>query len=137
KKEQPQSALAEVKKIYALAQKQRQDAQRIKCLIYMANLQEETREDNQKLVIQEWEQELTKIQSPANAVLRSLLAGRYWNYFQMNRWRLYQQTTVADYNSTDIDTWSASHLHTRITELFRQSLQDEALLQKTPVSTFD
>lgn len=137
KKEQPQSALAEVKKIYALALKQQQEPQRLKCLIYMADLQEETREDNQKLVIREWEKELTKIQTPAKAVLQSLLAGRYWNYFQMNRWRLYQQTTVADYNATDIDTWSSSHLHTRITELFRQSLQDEPLLQKTPVSAFD
>ncbi len=137
KKEQPQSALAEVKKIYALAQKQRLDAQRIKCLIYMADLQQETREDNPQLVIREWEHELTKFQLPAKAVLQSLLAGRYVNYFQINRWRLYQQTTIVDYKAEDIATWPAIALHKRITELYKESLREEYLLQKTPVSAFD
>ena len=43
------SAFAEVKKIYALAKKEKQDAQIIKALVYMAGLQRETREDNEML----------------------------------------------------------------------------------------
>ena len=42
----PKSALTEVKKIYALAKKEKQDAQVIKSLVYMTGLQDENREAN-------------------------------------------------------------------------------------------
>ena len=47
KKDLPKSALTEVKKIYALAKKEKQDAQVIKSLVYMTGLQQENREDNE------------------------------------------------------------------------------------------
>src|SRR5260221_13829967 len=46
KKNLPKSALTEVKKIYSLAKKEKQDAQVIKALVYMTSLQQENREDN-------------------------------------------------------------------------------------------
>ena len=46
KKQLPKSALAEVKKIYDQAKKDKQDAQVIKALIYTMNLQEGNRESN-------------------------------------------------------------------------------------------
>src|ERR1044072_7285194 len=55
KKEVPKSALAQVKKIYLLAKKDKQDAQVIKSLIYMIGLQTETREDNQTKAIADLE----------------------------------------------------------------------------------
>ena len=62
-KKQPRTALAEVKKIYALAKKDGstgspQEAQLIKSLIYISGLQEETREDNEELAIKEMEKEI-------------------------------------------------------------------------------
>src|SRR5690349_7394432 len=45
KKNLPKSALEEVKTIYTLAKKERQEAQVVKALIYMTSLQEQTRED--------------------------------------------------------------------------------------------
>src|SRR5215510_6571212 len=55
KKNLPKSALAEVKKIYALAKKEKQDAQVIKAVIYMIGLQRETREENEALTISDIE----------------------------------------------------------------------------------
>ena len=43
KKNLPKSALTEVKKIYSLDKKEKQDAQVIKALIYMTGLQSENR----------------------------------------------------------------------------------------------
>src|SRR5215216_6636018 len=59
KKNLPKSALEEVKKIYALAKKEKQDAQVIKSLVYMINLQEDNREDNGVQAIKEIEKEIT------------------------------------------------------------------------------
>ena len=44
KKRLPQSALTEVRKLYQLAKKEKQDAQVIKSLVYMTGLQIENRE---------------------------------------------------------------------------------------------
>ena len=63
KKNLPKSALAEVKKIYALAKKENQDAQVIKALVYMTGLQSETREDNEVFSIKEVEKERDRMLS--------------------------------------------------------------------------
>ncbi|HEX6194065.1 MAG TPA: hypothetical protein VFZ42_16945, partial [Chitinophagaceae bacterium] len=47
----PQSALVEVKKIYTMAKKDNQDVQVIKALVFIDDLQSETREDNDVLTI--------------------------------------------------------------------------------------
>ena len=59
KKNLPKSALEEVKKIYAQAKKDNQDVQVIKALIYITNLQTETRENNEVLSINDIEKEIT------------------------------------------------------------------------------
>src|SRR5690349_17586956 len=64
KKNLPKSALEEVKKIYARAKKEGQDAQVIKALVYMTSLQESTREDNYSLSIKEIEKELGTAKEP-------------------------------------------------------------------------
>ena len=58
KKELPKSALTEVKKIYALAKKEKQEAQIIKSLVYITNLQADTRENNEVSSIAEIEKEI-------------------------------------------------------------------------------
>ena len=58
KKNLPKSAFAEVKKIYAQAKKDKQDAQVIKSLVYMTSLQQETRENNEATAIKEIEKEV-------------------------------------------------------------------------------
>ena len=75
----PKSALTEVKKIYALAKKEKQDAQVIKSLVYMTGLQSENREDNEIFSIAEIEKEINVSKEPVASLLKSLLAGMYWN----------------------------------------------------------
>src|SRR5258705_4528117 len=54
----PKSALTEVKKLYDLAKKEKQDAQVIKSLVYMTGLQTENREDNEVFSIAEIDKEI-------------------------------------------------------------------------------
>src|SRR5256885_3514397 len=77
KKNLPQSALAEVKKIYTKAKADKQDAQIIKSLVYMIGLQQENREDNEQKAITEIEKEIAVNKEPAASILRSLLADTY------------------------------------------------------------
>ena len=133
----PKSALTEVKKIYTLAKKEKQDAQVIKSLVYMTGLQSENREDNEVFSIAEIEKEINVSKEPVASLLKSLLAGMYWNYYQQYRWQLYDRTTTAKFSKTDIATWNAEDFHTRIGELYLQSVKEEKLLQQTKLQSYD
>ena len=100
----PKSALTEVKLIYALAKKEKQDAQVIKSLVYMMGLQSENREENAVFSITEIEKEISSSKEPVTSILSSLEADMYWNYYQQNRWKLYNRTKTADFVKTDIAT---------------------------------
>jgi hypothetical protein len=133
----PKSALAEVKKIYDLAKKEKQDAQVIKAVVYMTGLQRENREASEILGIKEIEKEIAAGKEPVISIFKSLLAEVYWNYFQNNRWQLYNRTETKDFIKDDISTWSAGDFHKKITELYLQSIKEEKLLQQTKLEPFD
>ena len=61
----------------------------------------------------------------------------YWNYFQQNRYKLYQRTNTVNFNKKDIATWTADDLHKKIGELYVASIKDENLLQQTKLEPFD
>ncbi|MFM2138907.1 MAG: hypothetical protein RJA57_1214, partial [Bacteroidota bacterium] len=133
----PKSALAEVRKIYALAKRDRQDAQLIRALIYMSILQSETREDNLLASIRELDREIQTAREPARSVLYSLQGDLYWGYFQQNRWKVYGRTRTEGNKSPDPATWDAAAFHRTIRTCYLRSLQDEKQLQQTRLEEFD
>jgi len=133
----PKSALTEVKNIYTLAKKEKQDAQIIKSLLFISNLQQETREENEAFSVAEIEKELAESKEPAASILNSLLAGMYWQYFQNNRWKLYDRTQTSSFKKEDIATWGVEDFHSRITSLYLASIANEKILQQTELKPFD
>ena len=142
KQKLPQSALNELKKIYQRAKKDGlagspQDAQIIKSLVYMTGLQSENREDNEVFSIHEIEKEIAASKEPVSSILNSLLAEMYWNYYQQNRWDLYNRTKTTDFKKDDIATWGTDDFHKKISELYQRSLKEEKLLQQIKLEPFD
>jgi hypothetical protein len=133
----PKSALTEARKIYDLAKKENQNAQVIKALIYITGLQNENREENEILSIEEIEKEITVSKEPVVSLLKSLLAGMYWNYYQQNRWKLYNRTKTEKFDKKDLATWDAEDFHKKISELYLQSIKEEKLLQQTRLAPYD
>lgn len=137
KKKLPQSALTEVKKLYSLAKKEKQDAQVIKSLLFINSLQQETREDNEIFSIKEIEKEIATSNEPARSILNSLAASLYLDYFQQNRWQLYNRTNTTTFNKEDIATWTADDLHKKISDLYLASIKNDKLLQQTKLEPYD
>ncbi len=133
----PKSALAEVKKIYELAKKEKQEAQIIKSLVYTIGLQQQTREESEIAGIQEIEKEILLNKEPAASILKSILAGEYWQYFQRNRWKLYNRTNTLNYTKTDIASWTSEDLHEKISELYLASLKNKTLLRQTQLQPYE
>ncbi len=133
----PQSALEQVRKIYALAKKENRDAQVIKALTYMVTVQEQIREDNLVQSINEIETEIKDSREPATSILKSLLAGVYWRFYQNNRWKIYNRSETVNFKKEDIATWSTEDFHKKISELYQQSVANDKLLQQTKPDHFD
>ena len=86
----------------------------------MTGLQSENRENNEIFSIKEIEKEIAGSKEPVTSILNSLLAEMYWNYYQQNRWDLYNRTKTADFKKDDIATWGTDDFHKKIGELYLQ-----------------
>jgi len=132
-----QSALDEVNKIYALAKKEKQDAQLIKALVYQLNLQGIKEENADVKGIAVLENEIKTSAEPSKSILNSILAEKYRSYFQQNSFQVYDRTKTSGFAKEDMATWGAADFHKKITELYLASLKDEKILQQTRPDAFE
>lgn len=137
KKGLPKSALTEVDKIYTLAKKEGQDAQMIKALVYKMQLNEQINEAEQKGSIELLDKEIKSAAEPVKSLLTSLLAERYYHYFQQHRYQLYNRTQTQNFQKDDIATWGINDFHAKIGALYLASIEKEKLLQQTSLQSYD
>ncbi|MBO9595184.1 MAG: alpha-2-macroglobulin [Niabella sp.] len=133
----PASALATVKTLYKRAKADRQEAQLVKILTYMNRLQNENRENNALTSIMELEKEIAGSQGAVKALLNSYLAGVYQAYFNQNRYKLYNRSNTAGFQKSDPATWTVDDFTQKISNLYLQSLKDEALLRRVRLEDYD
>lgn len=130
KKGLPGSALAEVNRIYAAAQKERNDPQAIKALVYQFRLVE-AREGADTMVIKRLDSAVAGARQPAKSILQSLLATAYLQYYSRNQWQLRDRTTTVNFVKRDISIWGADDFSGKISSLYLASLKEEQLLLGT------
>lgn len=110
---------------------------KIKDLITRMKAQMEKNDQQFPLLIGETEQLAASSTDPAStAVLHSMLAEMYANYYRMNRWQIDQRTPVVGYVPADIQVWTTNLFTDTVQAHVDLSLADAPLLQKTPVSAF-
>jgi hypothetical protein len=131
------TAQAEVDKLYTLAKQEKNEAQVIKAILYKSALLQMKEEDEHAKTIALLEKEIATANEPAKSILKSTLADVYWEYFQMNRYRLYDRTTTENFKKSDIETWGVEDFHKQINSLYLSSLANARLLQQTRLETFD
>ncbi len=131
------SALAEVDKIYFSAKKNNNNPQIIKSLLFKISLKQNIEEDASEKSIDSLEREIVVSKEPSKSILESITAQKYLDYFQQNRYKLYQRTNTIGFNKKNIATWTADDLHKKIGDLYVASIEDEKLLQQTKLESYD
>lgn len=132
----PESALAEVNKLYAKAKLEHNEPQAIRALMYRSVLNTKNEGTEIKL-IRELDSAIATTHEPERSILNSLLAGTYQRYIQNNRWKLYNRSKTVNFVKKDIATWSAEDFYHTIDSLYRASLQEEQLLWSTKLDAYD
>lgn len=109
----------------------------IKNLILKMKEQMEVNDDQFPELIKEVESYTNSLADSASvAVLHSMLAEMYQNYYQRNQWTINQRTQLSGYIPEDIRVWTSNLFTDKIKEEIDLSLRPTALLQNTPVSKF-
>src|ERR1017187_4288176 len=132
------SALEQVNKIYESAKKEKNDPQVIKALLYQVTLNQNIQEDANVKSIAAIEKEIASAKEPAKSIMNSITSEMYWNFFQQQRWKIYNRTkTDSSVAKKDILTWGADDFHNKIGSLYLASIKEEKLLQQTKLEPFD
>ena len=133
----PATALETVKKIYAKATAEKQDAQIVKALVYMTQLQQANREENEQQSIRQLEAGLAASREPATSLLNSYLAGIYEGFYNRNLYKLYDRTNTVQFQKDDLNTWTRDDFHQKISELYLASVKNTSLLQNTSLTPYE
>lgn len=132
----PKSAATLAEKILAEAKKQENTPQVIKAQLFLMQTRETTEEDATVQNIQQAESFIKQTQGVEQAIWQSITAEQYWRYFQRNRWKIYQRTSVAGPPSEDIAVWSADQFFEHISALYVASITQQEALQKVRVEQY-
>jgi uncharacterized protein YfaS (alpha-2-macroglobulin family) len=133
----PKSALKTVTEIEALAQKDNNQKQLIKTLLFKSKFALTLEEDAQLKVITDFKLAISKSQSPEKNVLQNMLATLYWQYFQQNRYKFYNRTKTSEKVGNDFRTWDLETLFEEIHCQFQESLENKLVLQQTRIRDFE
>ncbi len=130
------SALEVVEEIYIAAKKDGNQSQFIKSVFYKLKYGNYIEEDSHVKIVNDVKAEIDSASFPANAILESILANIYWQYYQNNRWRFQQRTETVNFENEDFQTWDLSRLNREIVKHFHASLINRDQLKRISIQDF-
>jgi TonB-dependent SusC/RagA subfamily outer membrane receptor len=133
----PQSALKVVDEIYAQAKREQNIPHLTKALIYQSKFGL-TQPNAELTIMAKWKAEIAAAKTPLRNILESITANMYWQYFQSNRWAIYDRTRKqTSVNENDFRTWDRDNFFKEINKHFQLSLQDAEKLKSINLHTID
>jgi uncharacterized protein YfaS (alpha-2-macroglobulin family)/predicted DCC family thiol-disulfide oxidoreductase YuxK len=136
KKGLTKSASEVVDEIYAKAKKDNNAEQLVKAVIYQAKYISVREEDANIKIIHKLDSEATVAPYPAKPILHSILAERYWQYYEDNRWRFYDRSNTVQFTKKDIATWSINDIVNETVRQYHLSLQETDKLKATKIDIY-
>ena len=130
------SALEVVEEIYQAAKKDNNQPQIIKSVFYKLKFGNYIEEDSHIKIINDVKAEIDSASFPAKAILQSIHANIYWQYYQNNRWRFQQRTETINFDNEDFQTWDLPRLIREIVKYYHLSLEKSDELKKISLKKF-
>lgn len=131
------SALDVVEKIYSTAKKEKQHPQFIKAVLFKLKFANYVEENSHVKIVIEVKKEISESVFPSNAILKSILADMYWDYYKDNRYKYLQRTETVDFENEDFQTWDLNRIIREITKYYLGSLENKEGLQKILLEEFE
>lgn len=133
----PQSAIEVLAKIETAAKAEEAWAELAKAVAYRVSMEVQIQGGHPEEKIHRYEAALATAPAEIAPVLKTLLAGAYWDYFEQNRWRILERSRTTAAPGEDFETWDLPRLFTEIDVRYRAALENAAALQQIPIADFD
>lgn len=133
----PKSASQEVDKILRKAISEGNSPQVVKAIIHQGKYDLEIDADNDSLVFHKVNEMLVKSNDEVEkAVLHSMLAELYLNYYFSNRWIIDRRTAIIGFVPDDMKEWTKNIFFDRVVENVSASIEERDLLLKAKVEDY-
>ena len=133
----PKSALEATEKIYVKAKKENNHPQFIKAILYKIKLNADYTEEFIENTVSDLNVEISQSKQPATQILHSIQADMYWRYYQANRYKFMERTSLETPDMSDIRTWDMKTIMGRIIFHYYASLENPELLKQTSIKEYD
>ena len=131
------SALEIVDKIYKTAKKDNVHPQFIKSVLYKLKFANYVEENSQIKIVNEVKKEIQESTFPSDAILKSILADMYWQFYKNNRYKFQQRTETVNFENEDFQTWDLNRIVKEITKYYLSSIEQSDNLQKISLEEFE
>lgn len=123
-------ALEAVKLILAGAQQEKNDPQTVKAQLYKYKYMMRLEEESEWKIVQEIRANIGSANGAEKAILQSILAQLYHQYYESNSWKFAERTKTAEKPGADFRTWDLQTLFEEIRKHYLASLDNPAMLQQ-------
>lgn len=129
-------ALAYVESIIEKARKDKNTSQAVKATLYKYRYSMILEENSELKIVEGLKEEISKSSGTDKAVLQSILAELYFQYFNDNSWKFSNRTETEEKQSDDFRTWDLKTLFKEINSYYIASLENKELLQQTKLISY-
>ncbi|MFV0391940.1 MAG: alpha-2-macroglobulin family protein [Paludibacteraceae bacterium] len=134
----PESALKEIDAILNQAQREKNSPQIIKAMIYRIRFITDKNSDEAIPLLTEFEAYANKSDNPTEkAVLHTMVASLYNDYYQNNRWTIDQRTDLQGTIPDDINEWTNNIFARKVIEQLELAMSNPKILQETNSNTYE
>ena len=131
------SAVEVVENIYKKSKKDNVHPQFIKSVLYKLKFANYVEENSQVKIVNEIKKEIQESSFPSNAILKSILADMYWQFYKNNRYKFQQRTETVNFENEDFQTWDLNRIVREITKYYLGSVEESDELQKFTLEEFE
>ena len=117
------------------ARSEKNTTQTIKALLYKYRFDMVLEENSELKIVEGLKAEIQLSTGTDKAILQSILAELYFQYFQENSWKFSNRTETDEKQSDDFRTWDLKTLFKEINTYYIASLENKSLLQQTKLET--
>jgi len=125
------SALDLTNQIYDKAKKENNSPQVVKAIMHRLKFEDTFVEGSEDRAIYSLREELKTAKYPLKPILHHMLGNLYWQYYENNRWTIYQRSQTVKFANDSVNTWDVTKLVDQTIKQYQFSLQDADSLKKT------
>lgn len=129
-------ALTAVESIITKARNEKNTTQVVKGLLYKYRYIQTLEENSELIAVNGLKEEIKQSNGTDKAILQSILAELYFQYYQNNSWKFAQRTETEEKQTDDFRTWDLKTLFKEINYYYIASLTEKELLQQTKLDAY-